>query len=212
MKSSIPKTSVPSIIKHADGEFYTRYFSPVYDFLTRLSGWREKIASHALENIKPCRLLDVGCGTGHLMQLARAKKFEVTGLDPSSGMLAQAAKKHGFDPSTLVRGSADQIPFADESFDAVIACGSLVHIPNIDIVAHEMIRVVKKDGLIRVVDHAKPEQLAWNMPFFKVFSELSGDILHAYDQHFGIGCHKEGHQTLGRGGFLQRLDYRRNAH
>ena len=56
----------------------------------------------------------------------------------------------------LVFGLANQMPFDDESFDVVIACGSLVHIPEIETSAQEMLRVVKKGGLIRIVDHAQP--------------------------------------------------------
>jgi len=209
MKSLIPKTSVPSIIKHADGEFYTRYFSPIYDFLTRISGWQKKMSAHALEGIVPSKLLDVGCGTGYLLQMARSKKFEVTGLDASSGMLKQAQKKYNFTESMLVFGLANQMPFDDESFDVVIACGSLVHIPEIETSAQEMLRVVKKGGLIRIVDHAqpiKPRRLSF---LFKIFSQLSGDILHDYDQHFLNHCQKGTHRTLGRGGYLQCMDYRR---
>src|SRR5262245_31609441 len=63
------------------------------------------------------RVLDVACGTG-LVAVGAAKILgsadNITCLDPSAGMLAEARKKLA---ATFVQGRAEALPFADNSFD-----------------------------------------------------------------------------------------------
>jgi SAM-dependent methyltransferase len=65
-------------------------------------------------------ILEVGCGAGHLMStlLADDSSRQITGLDLSEGMLTLAAER-GL--SSLVQGSGNDLPFADHSFDTVVA-------------------------------------------------------------------------------------------
>ena len=183
---------------------YSRYAAPFYDLVTNITGWRKHIGFAALEGLLPGALLDVGCGTGFLVTQARAKGFDAIGLDASYGMLQQDLGLR----NALVCGSATKLPFPDAHFDSVIACGSLVHIEEISAAANEMLRVCKPAGLIRVIDHARP--LSWEVktPIATIFSHLSGDILHDYKEIFGHYATLESHETLGRGGYLQRYDFR----
>ncbi|HEV8249985.1 MAG TPA: methyltransferase domain-containing protein [Gaiellaceae bacterium] len=65
------------------------------------------------------RVLDIGCGTGaHMAILAAHFGCEVAGLDASEGMLAQARAK--LPEADLRLGPAEQLPFADASFDAAL--------------------------------------------------------------------------------------------
>ena len=66
-------------------------------------------------------ILDVGCGTGALCKVLSEKGLDVTGIDPSIGMLNQARlrlKYSGIDLIHIVPG--ERLPFQDNSFDVVI--------------------------------------------------------------------------------------------
>lgn len=207
---SKPTHSKNSLLPHWDGDVYTKYAAKLYDMATRLTGWRQKLNQHALENLNPGKMLDVGCGTGYLMSLALQKDFDVYGIDPSEGMLKKAMDQHHIPSERLIQAPADTLPFPDENFDIVIASGSLVHVPNIDDAAKEIMRVIKKDGVIRIIDHTHPKEKNFFTPLATAFSQASGDILHDYEFYFGKSCQLLSHKTLGRGGYMQRWDFKKN--
>ena len=203
-------TTRRSFMRYIDGDMYMRYFAGSYDWLTALSGWRRKLAHHALEGIEPCLILDVGCGTGYLMSLARAKKFQARGVDPSAGMLRKARKIHGFSAEELYQSTADKLPFEAATFDFVVASGSLCYVPHMPQTAQEISRVLKQGGRLRIIDHAVPKERNAFTGCVAVFSQISGDLLHDYEYYFSSFCQLLKHQTLGRGGFLQQFDFVKN--
>ena len=78
----------------------------------------------AVGAIEGTRLLEVACGTGHVSAAASALGAIAVGMDFVSGMVAEARQRH---PGIEFRqGDAEALPFADESFDAVI-CSFGVH-------------------------------------------------------------------------------------
>ncbi len=107
------------------------------------------------------RVLDVGCGTGVLAGRLAARGYEVTGLDPSQGMLDVLATDH---PEVeAIRGSGDELPFGDASFDVVITVAALHHIADASAVRAtlaEMARVTRPGGRIVVWDH-NPRNPYW---------------------------------------------------
>lgn len=67
-------------------------------------------------------VLDVGCGTGALSHLLASKGLEVTGVDPSEGMLNQANKKARNKEIEFIKiVPGERLPFEDNSFDLVIS-------------------------------------------------------------------------------------------
>ncbi len=87
-------------------------------------------------------LLEVGCGTGLLLEhFARFAKH-ARGIDLSEGML-ERARKRGLD---VVQGSATALPFDDASFDVACSFKVLAHIPDIELALSEMARVVRPGG------------------------------------------------------------------
>ena len=191
-----------------DGEFYTKYFCGPYDFLTGLTGWRTDISRHAVENLPKGKLLDVGCGTGFVLKKAKDEGFDVKGIDPSSGMLEKAKEKHGFENGDLIEASANSIPFKDNTFDVVLATGSLIHISDIDPTAKEMARVLKPGGRLRVIDHVQPPKKSITQKLWKYFVTGTGYILHPYDKIFQKQSLKlVDHKILARGGYLQLFDF-----
>jgi SAM-dependent methyltransferase len=107
------------------------------------------------------RLLDVGCGTGVLADRLAARGYEATGIDPSQGMLDIMAAEH---PEVdAVRGSGEELPFSDSSFDVVLTVAALHHIATpvaIRATLGEMVRVTRPGGRIVVWDH-NPRNPYW---------------------------------------------------
>jgi arsenite methyltransferase len=105
------------------------------------------------------RVLDAGCGSGVVTRaIARrvAPGGRVVGLDPSPAFL-EIAKRHADESgvgSTIEWRAADcrALPFADGSFDAVIAATVLAHVPGAEQALGEMARVTRRGGRLAVFD------------------------------------------------------------
>lgn len=89
-------------------------------------------------------VLEVGCGTGLILEkLARiARRAE--GVDLSPGML-EHARRRGL---TVKEGSATELPYPDGSFDVAVSFKVLAHVPDIERALSEMARVVRPGGHI----------------------------------------------------------------
>ncbi len=95
-------------------------------------------------NLRPLRILDVGCGTGEMAFALRSAfpDAKVVGLDLAPGMLRQARRKGDWrEKMVWVRGDAERLPFADASFDLVTCANSLIFYPAPVIALGEMRRV-----------------------------------------------------------------------
>lgn len=105
--------------------------------------YHARIVTEMLEGIKfkdgrsSDKVLDVGCGNGFLSQLY--PNFDIIGVDISDGMLAH-------NPYKWVKGSAENIPFPDNTFDFVVCRSLLHHLENPLVGLKEMYRVLKPGG------------------------------------------------------------------
>lgn len=98
----------------------------------------ELLGAHAGES-----LLDVGCGTGWFTRrFAREQGLRVTGLDPDAGSLA-FARRHAQADETYVEARAEQLPFADGSFDHVTCITALCFVDDQEQALREMLRVAR---------------------------------------------------------------------
>lgn len=107
------------------------------------------------------QVLDVGCGTGVVAGRLAAAGYEVTGADPSPGMLSYLAE-HAPEVRA-VEGSATALPFEDGSFDLAYCVAVMHHIADPEAVHRslgEMVRVTRPGGLILVWDH-NPRNPYW---------------------------------------------------
>jgi SAM-dependent methyltransferase len=111
------------------------------------------------------RVLDLGCGFGrHAFESARlgasvvACDMSLAELKDVTGMFKALA----YDTSSATNGDATRLPFADESFDCVIASEVLEHVPDDNAAFAELARVLKPGGTIAVTVPAwLAERLCW---------------------------------------------------
>lgn len=102
------------------------------------------------------RLLDAGCGGGSItVGLAAAvSPGQVVGLDREAGRLAEAQARARTVGATLhlIAGDGYQMPFADQSFDAVVAHHLLQHLRTPLDALREFFRVLRPGGLVGIRD------------------------------------------------------------
>ena len=97
-------------------------------------------------------LLDVGCGTGFLIDLlAKQHPARYTGLDLSPEMIRMAKGKR-IEGAQFVVGTADRLPFPDAGFDIVTCSQSFHHYPYPEKAMAEALRVLKPGGLYILSD------------------------------------------------------------
>ena len=103
-----------------------------------------------LRLLKGGRALDVGCGEGRFCRILRREGFEPVGLDPTLELLDAARAR---DPDgAYAEGRAEALDFADESFDLVVSCLSLIDIEHAERAIAEMARVLRPGGTLLVAN------------------------------------------------------------
>lgn len=113
----------------------------------------------AVEGRKDVRLLDLGCGAGHVSFHLAPAVDKVVAYDLSRQMLEmveQTAVARGLPNIETVRGAAEQMPFEDASFDVVISRFSAHHWSDLGQALREVRRVLKPGGLTAFVDVVAP--------------------------------------------------------
>ena len=147
-----------------------------YDLLNDLQSfglhrwWKRRVV--ALAGVKVGdRALDLCCGTGDIAFALAGQGAEVTGLDFSEKMLEVAqGRLANAKPETknlkFIQGDASQLPFPDNSFDAVTMGYGLRNLPSWETGLREMVRVVKPGGRIVVLDFGKPANALWRTMYF----------------------------------------------
>ena len=91
------------------------------------------------------RILDVGCGDGQISRLAAHLGADVViGIDPTWNQVRIAHERGG--GASFAKAGAGALPFADGSFDAVVACLVFEHIRDVDDAIAEVARVLRPGG------------------------------------------------------------------
>ena len=95
-------------------------------------------------------VLDVGCGTGVVAITAARRGATVTGLDLTPELLARARENAKTAAATIEwhEGDAEQLPFANATFDVVVSQFGHMFAPRPDVAIGEMLRVLKPGGTI----------------------------------------------------------------
>lgn len=114
-------------------------------------------------------VLDVGCGTGPVIELLCEKYPEkrFVGLDLTPVMI-EAAQAKGLPNAEFVVGDAENLPFADESFDALLCSNSFHHYPNPGMFLREARRVLRPGGKLILRDYTSSDFVVWLMNTFEL--------------------------------------------
>jgi ubiquinone/menaquinone biosynthesis C-methylase UbiE len=132
---------------------FTRHFSQEYAEVVRR-------ISQDVEEAQ--RIVEVAAGTGLItLELARAGR-QIEGIDISPAMIIQAQKKgrvQGLDNVRFLVGSAYELPWPDESCDAVICANALHVMERAGQAVNEMRRVLKVQGKLIVPTYCHGENL-----------------------------------------------------
>jgi len=162
---------------------------PTYDRWSRLLSlgqdprWRRFLVSQ-VQAAPGDEVLDVATGTAAVaIELVRRTGCRVVGLDQSAEMLAAGRDRIDAaglsDEIRLVEGSADSLPFADASFDALTFTYLLRYVDDPAATLHELARVVKSGGTIAGLEFGLPPGI-WRPPwelYVRVGLPLAGRLI-----------------------------------
>lgn len=100
------------------------------------------------------RVLDVACGTGNLAIPAARAGAQVTGVDIATNLLEQARQRAAAENLTIQfdEGDAEDLPYADASFDVVVTMFGAMFAPRPELVASELVRVCRPGGRIAMAN------------------------------------------------------------
>jgi ubiquinone/menaquinone biosynthesis C-methylase UbiE len=104
----------------------------------------------------PVRVLDVGCGPGHLARSLAQRNCQVTAVDRSTRLLRAArrwASREGVSVN-FQNSPAESLPFPDHAFDASCATTVIYFVEDPAKVLREMARVTKPGGIVATLDPA----------------------------------------------------------
>lgn len=157
-------------------------FAALYDFIQRpvekkfLGAHRAYLVGGAAG-----RVLDVGAGTGINFGYY-PQEAKVVGIEPDPYMLkrAQARADHLGGRVKLLPERAEDLPFADGSFDAAVATLVLCTIPDPARALREMRRVLRPGGDLRFLEHVRAETAGW---------ARFQDVMVPLWRRIGAGCH-----------------------
>lgn len=104
----------------------------------------QDIAFDEVMALRPCRVLDAGCGRGELAERLLAAGVEVVALDQSERMV-ELTRARGVDARV---GDVQALPFDDGEFDVAVANFMLYHVPALDLALAELARVLRPCGVL----------------------------------------------------------------
>ncbi len=138
-----------------------------YDFLNHFLSfgmdirWRKRAIQRLIKLSKGSSFLDVATGTADMAIEIKNQypKAYVVGVDPATRMLEVAkekikSKRYNIQ---LIAGDGESLPFKDSSFEGVCIAFGIRNIPNRKKALSEMKRVLKKGGILVILEFSKPE-------------------------------------------------------
>ena len=155
--------------------------SKEYDGLNRVISfgidvkWRNKVVK-IVGNKQPENILDIATGTGDLaINLAATNAKEIIGLDISNGMLEVGRKKITSKKLeniiSLVIGDSENLPFEDNTFDAITVAFGVRNFENLEKGLSEILRVLKPNGIFVILETSVPTNPIYKFGY-KIYSKF----------------------------------------
>lgn len=146
-----------------------------YDGLNRVISfgidvsWRKKVVKLVSKN-NPQQILDIATGTGDLaLMMSQLNPKKVIGLDISEGMLEvgkqKIAKANLSDQIEMVVGDSENMPFDDNTFDAITVSFGVRNFANLDIGLTEIRRVLKPNGTFVILETSNPTKFPFKQGY-----------------------------------------------
>jgi SAM-dependent methyltransferase len=110
----------------------------------------EPIVAECLSGRVPGVALDAACGTGRFAKFLAQCGHRVIGIDSSPDMLAYARRR--VPDGEFGVGDLDRLPLPDESVDVIVCALALVHVPRLEPVLAEFVRVLRPGGDLVISD------------------------------------------------------------
>lgn len=140
--------------------------SKEYDGLNRVISfgidvkWRNKVVKRIAKS-NPKTILDIATGTGDLaINLSATNAKEIIGLDISEGMLAvgkdKVKDKALEDVIKMIIGDSENLPFSDNTFDAITVAFGIRNFENLEKGLSEILRVLKPNGVFIILETSVP--------------------------------------------------------
>lgn len=137
------------------------------------------------------RVVDIGCGPGHVARYLYEHGVEAaTGLDLSSNMIEQARKLHPM--LTFYAADMRKLPFDDGELAAITAFYSIIHIPRTEVtdVLREWKRALQPDGLVLLAFHVGDQVVHldewWEQTVSLDFAFFTSDEMRGYLETAGF--------------------------
>ncbi|WP_255325109.1 demethylmenaquinone methyltransferase [Propionimicrobium sp. BV2F7] len=131
--------------------------------------WRRETVK-AIDPNSSHLVLDLAGGTGMSSQAIRDKGAEVLPTDISLGMLSEGKRR--FPEVTFVAGNALQLPYKDDSFDAVTISYGLRNVQDTAAALKEMLRVTKPGGRVVIAEFSTPTWKPFRMLYHWYLSSV----------------------------------------
>lgn len=140
-----------------DEPLHTEYARDAAGYDARWAAYLDRTTRAVLDRLDARageRILDVGCGTGLLLErLGRATPAaRLTGVDPVPEMLALARRRLAVSAADLSEAAAERLPFGDGSFDAVVSASVFHYVRQPEAALSEMRRVLRPGGRLVLTD------------------------------------------------------------
>ena len=100
------------------------------------------------------RLLDVACGSGQLALIAARNGVDATGVDIAENLVERARERARVEGLTarFEEADAEDLPFADATFDVVTSVAGAMFAPRPDVAAEELLRVCRRGGIVAMAN------------------------------------------------------------
>ncbi|MDG1698048.1 MAG: bifunctional demethylmenaquinone methyltransferase/2-methoxy-6-polyprenyl-1,4-benzoquinol methylase UbiE [Polaribacter sp.] len=152
-----------------------------YDGLNRIISlgidikWRKKVVKIVGKN-NPKQILDIATGTGDLaLMMSKLAPERIVGLDISEGMLEvgkeKIAKASLSDKIEMIVGDSEEMPFTDNTFDAITVSFGVRNFANLDKGIKEIARVLKPTGVLVILETSNPTKFPFKQGY-KLYTNL----------------------------------------